>query len=210
MRTSARLGAIRDFFAGRPEVDLVLLTNSCARGKATPDSCLDIVVIVAEGAPVAPLETEWRAFHAAAPAIAALKTAGAFSDVHLDILDLIIEAPDHPQDEYPEDFEIMIGNYLVYAVPLRERGDRLRQLRVGWVPCYGEELRAARLARATWCCRHHLDHIPLYVARGLWYQALDRLHLAFRAFLQALFIGHRTYPIAPSTPASDAVVAAVH
>lgn len=188
--------AIRDFFAGQPAVDLVLLTNSCARGKATPDSCLDIAVIVEEGTPVVPLETGWWAFHATAPAVAALGAVGAFSDVHLDILDLKVEPPDHPEDEYPDDFEVMIGNYLIYAVPLRDRGDRLGRLREGWVPYYGEELRAARLARAIWCCRLHLDHIPLYVARGLWYQALDRLHLAVRAFLQALFISRRTYPIA--------------
>lgn len=189
-------GAITTFFAGRPGVDLVLLANSCARGKATPDSCLDIIVIAVEGAPVAPLEAEWRAFHAADPAFATLDAAGAFSDVHLDIVDLRIVPPDHPADEYPDDFEVLIGNYLVYAAPLWDRADRLGQLRAGWVPYYGDELRAARLAQATWCCRHHLDHIPLYVARGLWYQALDRLHLAFRCFLQALFISRRTYPIA--------------
>lgn len=189
-------GAITAFFAGRDSVDLVLQTNSCARGKATPDSCLDIAVIVAEGTPVAPLEAEWRAFHASEPAFAALAAAGAFSDVHLDIVDLRIAPPDHPEDEYPDDFEVLIGNYLVYAVPLWERGDRLRRLRAGWVPYYDDALRDERLARAIWCCRHHLDHIPLYVARGLWYQALDRLHLAFRCFLQALFIARRTYPIA--------------
>lgn len=188
--------AITTFFAGRPGVDLVLLTNSCARGKATRDSCLDMAVIVREGVPVAPLESEWRAFHATAPAIAALSAAGAFSDIHLDIMDLEIEAPDHPKDEYPDDFEVMIGNYFIYAVPLLERDDRLRRLRAGWVPYYDDDLRAARLAAATWCCHHHLDHIPLYVARGLWYQALDRLNFAFRTFVQALFISRRTYPIA--------------
>src|SRR5204863_8924472 len=32
---------ITQFFAERAETEAVLLTNSCARGKATPDSCLD-------------------------------------------------------------------------------------------------------------------------------------------------------------------------
>ena len=38
------------FFAARDEPDAVLLTNSCARGKATPDSCLDVLVLAPAGA----------------------------------------------------------------------------------------------------------------------------------------------------------------
>ncbi len=44
------------FFAGREGVDAVLLTNSCARGKATRDSCLDIFVLAAAEAETGPLE----------------------------------------------------------------------------------------------------------------------------------------------------------
>ena len=39
-------------------------------------------------------------------------------------------------------------------------------------------------------------HIPLYVNRGLHFQAFDRFYNAIGEFLQALFIAHRTYPIA--------------
>ena len=42
----------------------------------------------------------------------------------------------------------------------------------------------------------NLDHIPLYVERGLHFQCFHRFYDAFREFLQALFIAHRTYPIA--------------
>ena len=38
--------AVVDFFGQRAETEAVLLVNSCARGKATPDSCLDIAVLV--------------------------------------------------------------------------------------------------------------------------------------------------------------------
>jgi predicted nucleotidyltransferase len=36
---------IVDSLVGRFEIDAVLLVNSCARGKATRDSCLDIIVL---------------------------------------------------------------------------------------------------------------------------------------------------------------------
>ena len=45
-------------------------------------------------------------------------------------------------------------------------------------------------------CRNNLDHIPLYVERGLYFQSFNRLTDAFQEFLQALFIAHRSYPIA--------------
>ena len=45
-------------------------------------------------------------------------------------------------------------------------------------------------------CLNNLDHIPLYVARGLHFQCFNRFYDAFREFLQALFIARRTYPIA--------------
>ena len=37
---------IVDFFSIRPDVEAVLLTGSCARGKASRDSCLDIAVLL--------------------------------------------------------------------------------------------------------------------------------------------------------------------
>ena len=45
-------------------------------------------------------------------------------------------------------------------------------------------------------CINNLDHIPLFVERGLYFQSFNRLYDAFREFLQALFISRRTYPIA--------------
>jgi predicted nucleotidyltransferase len=38
--------AIVDFFSVQFEIDAMLLVNSCARGKASHDSCLDIVALV--------------------------------------------------------------------------------------------------------------------------------------------------------------------
>lgn len=38
--------AVVDFFSKSPDVAAVLLTCSCARGTASPDSCLDFTVLL--------------------------------------------------------------------------------------------------------------------------------------------------------------------
>lgn len=188
--------AVVDFFSTQDDADTVLLVNSCARGKATPDSCLDIKVLIPEGTDPSPLEAAWQAFYNNDPAFAELHQAGAFSVVHLDIEDGIIAPDDHPADEYPDYFEIGVGNLVAYSHPLWERTDRFARLRDQWLPYYDEDLRQRRLAEVRWCCQHYLDHIPPYIERGLYFQSLGRLWAAFQMFLQALFISRRTYPIA--------------
>jgi predicted nucleotidyltransferase len=188
--------AVVAFFAERAETEAVLLVNSCARGQATPDSCLDIAVLIPEGADDAATEAAWERHQGDDPAIQALGAVGAFSVVHPNVLDGRFGPDPHPADEYPDTFEIAIGNALAYSVPLWERGDRLQRLRQTWLPYYGEEFRQERLAEVRWCCAHYLDHIPPYVARGLYFQAFARLWGAFQMVLQALFIDRRTYPIA--------------
>jgi len=187
--------AIVAFFAAHDETETVLLVNSCARGKATRDSCLDIKVLVPEGTDTAALDDAWQHRYNTDPDFAALRRAGTFSVVHLDIEDGRLDLDPHPVDEYPDFFEVGIGNLLVYSAPLWERGDRLAQLKRQWLPYYDEELRRERLNGVRWCCQHYLEHIPLYVERGLYFQSFARLWGAFQMFLQALFIAHRTYPI---------------
>ena len=188
--------AIVTFFAARDETDTILLVNSCARGKATRDSCLDIKVLVPEGTDTSELDAIWQRHWACDPVFGALRGAGAFSVVHLDIEDGSFDLLPHPEDEYPDFFEVRIGNSLVYSAPLWERDDRLTRLRQRWLPYYKEDLRRERLAAVRWCCQHYLAHIPPYVERGLYFQSFARLWAAFQMFLQALFIAHRTYPIA--------------
>ena len=199
-------GAVVAFCATRPEPEAVLLVNSCARGQATPDSCLDITVLVPNDGDIAALEAAWAAHEVHDPAVAALHAVGTFSDVHLNVIDGRFGPDPHPADEYPDDVEIAVGNALAYSVTLWERTNRLRQLRAEWLPYYDEELRQERLADTRWCCAHFLDHIPLYVARGLYFQAFARLWSAFRVFLQALFIARRTYPIAYDKWIRDQIV----
>ena len=188
--------AIVAFFAGQGETDAVLLVNSCARGKASRDSCLDIKVLVPEGTDPEGLDAAWQQFYARDPVFAALHAAGAFSVVHLDVEDGILEIPAHPDDEYPDFLEVAVGNMVVYAVPLWERGDRFARLQAQWLPYYDEDLRLKRLAEVRRNCEHYLNHIPPYVERGLYFQSFARLLSAFQMFMQALFISRRTYPIA--------------
>ncbi len=191
--------AILHYFRSIPGVAAVLLVNSCARGKATADSCLDMVVLVepetfkAQGAN---LETAWQAHHARQPVFAELESVGRYSEVHLDIVDGNYQPKPRETTGGPDTFEIEIGNHIAYSAPLWERGPYFAELKERWLPYYDEQLRVERLATVRWYCLNNLDHIPLYAARGLLFQAYDRLYHSFQEFLQALFIARRTYPIA--------------
>jgi len=192
-------GAIVDFFSRWPETEAVLLVNSCARGKASKDSCLDINVLVkpevlaGEGNR---LNREWEALYSTERLFKGLLAAGKFSEVHLDIVDGVFTQPERDWTGGPDSFEVEVGNGLAYSVPLWQRSDYYEQLKAKWLPYYDEEMRKKRLAMARHFATNNLDHIPLYVARGLYFQSFDRLYNAYREFLQALFIARRTYPIA--------------
>jgi hypothetical protein len=204
--------AVVRFFSQVPETEAVLLVNSCARGKASKDSCLDINVLVKPDAMAArgkELNAAWEAFYAGDPVFKELAAAGKYAEVHLDVVDGVFVPVERDWQGGPDTFEIELGNALSYSVPLWQRspeneagdpqearGTYYEQLKAKWLPYYDEELRKKRLAMARHFCINNLDHIPLYVARGLFFQSFDRLYNAHREFLQALFIAKRTYPIA--------------
>jgi hypothetical protein len=181
------------FFMEQPGTQAVLLTNSCARGKATSDSCLDMQVLTGREQ-VRDLEESWRRFAGESSAIAELEGVGRWTDVHLDVTDgeFVVRQIDHELDW----LEVEIGNLLAYSITLFESGDRLRELREEWLPFYGEELRAERLTAARATCLSYLERIPWALDRELWFHSLARLHGAFSWFLLALHVKHRTYPIA--------------
>lgn len=181
------------------EVEAVLLLNSCARGKASPDSCLDMALLLRPDAYAvngAALEKSWEEWYGSAPVFRGLEAAGHFAEVHLDVINGVYAPMEHGWTSGPDAFELEIGNHLVYAHPLVQAGDYWAQLRSEWLPYYGEEMRVERLAMVRKFCLNNLDHIPLYSPRGLPFQCLDRLYNAHREFLQALFISRRVYPIA--------------
>ena len=186
---------ITRFFASREASSAVLLVNSCARGKATVDSCLDMQVI-ARSDVVSQLDAEFSRFAAESDAIAELRRAGRFSDLHLDVIDGTV-VPGLIDEEGIDYMEVEVGNLFVYSVPLFVRGDRLDQLRAEWLPYYGDALRSERLEAARWfILDNNLTRIPWFLDWLLYFQAFDRFQRAFQGFLLGIHIARRTYPIA--------------
>jgi len=191
--------AIVEFYVSNYNIDAVLLVNSCARGKATRDSCLDIIMIAKPDpsrSQLSALESGWKGFEKSNQAIKALYKAGRYSVVHPDFINGVFVPRERDEGGGPDDFEVELGNFLAYSVPLWEGSDYLAQLKQQWLPYYDEDLRQQRLEMVRWHCLNNLHHIPLYIERGLYFQSFDRLYNAYREFLQALFIARRTYPIA--------------
>jgi len=186
------------YFEGRELVDCVLVTNSIARGNAVPGSDLDMNVLLGEAAVQSQadaLQAEWEAFKAVNPLLRAFEASGPFMHVHLDVTlgQFVPEVWDDGGG--PDFFEIGIGN-LLRGAPLGAPSGHFLQLRQRWLPYYEEDLRQQRLRMVRAACRYDLDFIPFYGARGLVFQAFDRLYRAHQEFLQALFIARRVYPIA--------------
>ncbi len=187
--------AITDFFAAQQETDAVLLVNSCARGKATPDSCLDLQVIVPTDA-VPAVEPRWHRFADENAAVDDLYPAGRFSELHLDVWDGVV-VPGVIDDEGFDYLEVSVGNLFVYRVPLFRRGDRYEQLAAAWLPFYSDSLRRERLEAARWfVLDNNLARIPWFLGRELYFQAFDRFYRAFQGFLLGLHVSRRTYPLA--------------
>jgi hypothetical protein len=187
--------AITEFFAERDEADAVLLTNSCAGGKATPDSCLDMQVVVQPHA-VATLDEDFERFAAGSAAIAELRRAGRFSDLHLDVSDGVVALDPIVEEGVPWS-EVSVGTFFVYSAPLHVNGERYERLRGEWVPFYGDDVRRERIEAARWfVLDNNLARIPWYVSRELYFQAFDRFYRAFQGFLLGLHVARRTYPIA--------------
>jgi predicted nucleotidyltransferase len=191
--------AIVDFFSGKQIVEAVILYGSCARGKASVDSCLDILILVTAEklqSVKKELEMQWGNFHESEEVFETLLQVGRYSHVDLNFIDGQFEPKLRHWTSGPDEFELELGNTLVHSVPLWERGDYLKGLKEKWLPYYNENLRKERLAEVRKYCLNNLDHIPLFVDRGLYFQAFNRFYDAFREFLQGLFISRRIYPIA--------------
>ena len=205
--------AIIEFVTANYQLEAVLLVNSCARGKATRDSCLDIVVLAQPEILQSQLnswEKEWADFNQSNPVIQTLKTIGRYSVVHLDFTDGVFEPEQRDEAAGPDSFELEVGNFLAYSVTLWQGSDYLAQLKRQWLPYYAETLRQQRLQMVRFYCLNNLHHIPGYIDRGLYFQAFDRLYNAYQEFLQALFITRRTYPIAYNKWIQEQIVDILH
>ena len=170
------------------------LVGSCARRPNAND--LDLSVLVPDEAAGARIERAFAEFAAGSGPVADLAAVGPFVEVDLGMTTGEFRPGPRAWTSGPDDFEVAVGNEVAYGVPLWRRGSRLDDLRERWLPFYGDELRAARLAEARMYVLNDLDHVPLMVRRDEPFHAFHRLYLAFQGFLQALFIARRTYPIA--------------
>lgn len=191
--------AVVVYFQQILETEAILLVNSCARGRATPGSRLDMIVYVTPESLARDgqrLKGEWLAFYRTDRRFEALRQIGRFAGVHLDIVNGHYTPSERTVDDGADNFELEVGNHLAYSVILWERSGYARQLRRLWLPYYDEQRRQARLIQVQNACHHHLDHIALYARRELYFAAFDRLYTTFQLFLQALFITRRTYPLA--------------
>ena len=136
--------AITRFFATNYKIDEVLLVNSCARGKATRDSCLDIVVLARPESLQTELGTllsDWDRFEQTNEAIGAMKMVGEHSVVHPDFINGVFAPRERDEAAGPDDFELEVGNFLAYSVSLWNGSDYYEQLKKQWLPYYNEELR---------------------------------------------------------------------
>ena len=188
-----------DYFTKIQEVEAVILYGSCARGRASKDSCLDFLIMVPKevlSSHKQDLENGWRAFYESEEIFRRLLQVGEYSHVDLEFIDGVFRPQPHYWTGGPDNFELEIGNTLVYSEALWEGNDRFQRLKEEWLPYYDESLRKERLAGVKKFFLNNLDHIPLFVDRGLQFQAFNRLYDAFREFLQALFISKKVYPIA--------------
>src|SRR5258708_2279603 len=136
--------AVVDFFSALAETDAVILMGSCARGKAVRDSCLDFLILLRpEVFPLAKdaLERQWKEFYTSAQTFRVLQQVGKYSHVDLGLIDGRFVPKPRGWTSGPDEFEVEIGNTLVYAVPLWKRSDykSLPQTRPG-----------RRSSRAVW------------------------------------------------------------
>jgi predicted nucleotidyltransferase len=191
--------AAYEFFRAQPWVDTILVTNSCARGQAIPESDLDMNVLVNPGMAAgdfARLEAAWQQELARHEVLRRFRASGEHAHVHLDVVRGSFMPLTWDDGGGPDSFEIEIGNMLAYSAPLHGAGYYYRQLQAQWLPYYNEDLRRQRLEMARQTCLYDLGHVPFFVRRELYFQAFDRLYKSFQEFLQALFIARRVYPLA--------------
>jgi predicted nucleotidyltransferase len=190
---------VKNYFLPISNVDTVLVVNSCARGQATRESDLDFAILVARSTTleeIKDIETAWNKYSATHPLVSQYEQSNPFAHLHLDIIDGNY-APTILEVGVASDFfEIEIGNQICYSAPIGVVGSYFRELQIKWLPYYDEELRLQRFAMCKNACLYDLDHIPVFLKRGLHFQAFDILYKAFQEYLQTLFIANKTYPIA--------------
>lgn len=195
---TAAIEEITSYFNRRPGVDALLLTGSWARGKGdfTLGADCDLTLLHNEFFDLQMEMIAYKKWEDQRNTVWQLDQLGPYAFIDLHLHNGRFMPGYHGFTSGPDDFELEIGNTLVYSRPVLTCTDRLQQLQEQWLPYYGEDLRAERLTGVLKFAQNNLKHIPPYSQRGLYFQCLKRLHHALEETLQALFIEARCYPIA--------------
>lgn len=190
---------IENYFIDQKDIDTILLVNSLARGKANDKSDIDMAILVTPDTghhKISQLKNSWQTFLETDHKLNQYRNSNKFAQIHLDIIDGVFEAEVWEDGVDVDNFEVEIGNRLAYSAPLTKQGEYFEVLKTQWLPYYKATLQVERVNLATKACLYEIEHIPIFVQRELYFQAYDRLNVAFRKFLQALFIKRKIYPIA--------------
>jgi predicted nucleotidyltransferase len=183
-------------FSQENRVMSILLTCSCARGKATKDSCLDVCIIVKTKNDINKIKKKFQTIYKKDKIFIKLLRVGKYSQIDLDVTDGKIKPSKRNWTSGPDEYELSIGNIFFYSIILFDRNDYFKKLQKKYLPYYDENFRKKRLTEVKKFMLNNLNHIPIYIERGLYFQAFKRLYDATREFLQALFIKNKVYPIA--------------
>jgi len=92
-------------------------------------------------------------------------------------------------------FELDIGNYFVYCLPLYERDDTYKSLARKYLPYYGDDIRKERLEATRKEFDYRIERAKKMAERGLVFNSISQLYISFAILLQHLFIRKRKYPI---------------
>lgn len=184
-----------EIFSKDKGVKSILLVNSCARGMASRDSCLDLCVIVKEKKDTQGIWKKFDRLLGSTKEFVDLKKVGRFSHIDLNITDGKIKPKARGWETGPDEFELEIGNIFVYNVILFDKDNYFKRISKAYIPYYNESLRKKKLEEVKKYFFNNLDHIPLFVNRGLYFAAFDRFYKAAQEFMQALFIANKIYPI---------------
>ncbi len=192
-----------------PRVQTVLLSGSLARGRGVPESCVDLTVMVRPD--------DFKRYVATSDersgdggrrrreAFAALGADEIYEDgpgmtvifsglqCHLGFTNGDLK----PGAGLPREdgFELEVGNYVVYSVPLFDRDGYWENWRRRYLPFLPEDVRLARLAAVRADFDYNIENIRLMARRGLLFHGLERVMIAFRYLVQMCFLTAKVYPI---------------
>jgi predicted nucleotidyltransferase len=119
----------------------ILLTCSCARGKASKDSCLDMCLVVDQKKNIKAIRDKFEAIKKEIKELINIRNAGVFAHIDLDITDGKIPMTKRGWTSGPDSYELQIGNLFVYSKILFDRNKYFEKMKEKYLPYYTENIR---------------------------------------------------------------------